>query len=151
MKVSHLAWIQTKSQFLFHKNLPPRDFSIMTLFLTLPKLLHSHFQPQKKNPEGTQRQDPCPRANNGFFTQRWESDASYLQYIWGQLALWTWFLLCWTGANWFMGRLGNLHSTLNFCPDGTSQEGIKCTKTNKYLRPYSLIFRLCSYWLLPMY
>ena len=25
--------IQPKSQFLFHKNLPPRDFSIMTLVL----------------------------------------------------------------------------------------------------------------------
>ena len=26
-----LAQIQPKSQFLFHKNLPPRDFSIMTM------------------------------------------------------------------------------------------------------------------------
>ena len=30
-KVAKLAQIQPKSQFLFHKNLPPRDFSIMTL------------------------------------------------------------------------------------------------------------------------
>ena len=30
-KVAELAQMQPKSQFLFHKNLPPRDFSIMTL------------------------------------------------------------------------------------------------------------------------
>ena len=30
-KVAEPAQIQPKSQFLFHKNLPPRDFSIMTL------------------------------------------------------------------------------------------------------------------------
>ena len=30
-KVVELAQIQPKSQFLFHKNLPPRDFSIKTL------------------------------------------------------------------------------------------------------------------------
>ena len=30
-KVAELAQIQPKSQFLFHKNLPPRDFSLMTL------------------------------------------------------------------------------------------------------------------------
>ena len=30
-KVAKLAQIQPKSQFLFHKNLPLRDFSIMTL------------------------------------------------------------------------------------------------------------------------
>ena len=30
-KVAKPAQIQPKSQFLFHKNLPPRDFSIMTL------------------------------------------------------------------------------------------------------------------------
>ena len=30
-KVAAPAQIQLKSQFLFHKNLPPRDFSIMTL------------------------------------------------------------------------------------------------------------------------
>ena len=30
-KVAKLAQIHPKSQFLFHKNLPPRDFSIMTL------------------------------------------------------------------------------------------------------------------------
>ena len=30
-KVAEPALIQHKSQFLFHKNLPPRDFSIMTL------------------------------------------------------------------------------------------------------------------------
>ena len=29
-KVAKPAQIQPKSQFLFHKNLPPRDFSIMT-------------------------------------------------------------------------------------------------------------------------
>ena len=32
-KVAKLAQIQPKAQFLFHKNRPPRDFSIMTLFL----------------------------------------------------------------------------------------------------------------------
>ena len=31
-KVAEPAQIQPKSQFLFHKNLPPRDFSLMTLF-----------------------------------------------------------------------------------------------------------------------
>ena len=31
-KVAKPAQIQPKSQFLFHKNLPPRDFSIMTLY-----------------------------------------------------------------------------------------------------------------------
>ena len=31
-KVAKPAQIQPKFQFLFHKNLPPRDFSIMTLF-----------------------------------------------------------------------------------------------------------------------
>ena len=30
-KVAKPAQVQPKSQFLFHKNLPPRDFSIMTL------------------------------------------------------------------------------------------------------------------------
>ena len=33
-KVAKPAQIQPKSQFLFHKNLPPRDFSIMTLIGT---------------------------------------------------------------------------------------------------------------------
>ena len=32
-KVAKPAQIQPKSQFLFHKNLPPRDFSLMTLAL----------------------------------------------------------------------------------------------------------------------
>ncbi len=35
--VIHLAQIRPKSQFLFHKKLPPRDFSIMTLFQTAMK------------------------------------------------------------------------------------------------------------------
>ena len=30
-KIAEPGQIQPKSQFLFHKNLPPRDFSIMTL------------------------------------------------------------------------------------------------------------------------
>ena len=34
-KVAKPAQIQPKSQFLFHKNLPPRDFSIMTLSATV--------------------------------------------------------------------------------------------------------------------
>ena len=32
-EVAEPAKIQPKSQFLFHKNLPPRDFSLMTLVL----------------------------------------------------------------------------------------------------------------------
>ena len=32
-KVAKPAQIQPKSQFMFHKNLPPRDFSIMTLII----------------------------------------------------------------------------------------------------------------------
>ena len=32
-KVAEPAQIQPKCQFLFHKNLPPRDFSLMTLAL----------------------------------------------------------------------------------------------------------------------
>ena len=37
-KVAKPAQIQPKSQFLFHKNLPPRDFSIMTLGIKRGKL-----------------------------------------------------------------------------------------------------------------
>ena len=44
-KVAEPAQIQPKSQFLFHKNLPPRDFSIMTLDLT-PDLAPSKYLPQ---------------------------------------------------------------------------------------------------------
>ena len=33
------AQIQPKSQLLFHKNLPPRDFSIMTLVITYDEFL----------------------------------------------------------------------------------------------------------------
>ena len=39
-KVAKPAQIQPKSQFLFHKNLPSRDFSIMTLF-TIVRLYDS--------------------------------------------------------------------------------------------------------------
>ena len=35
-KVAKPAQIQPKSQFLFHKNLPPRNFSIMTLVPSIP-------------------------------------------------------------------------------------------------------------------
>ena len=38
-KVAELAQIQPKSQFLFHKNLPPRDFSLMTLMAGKPSQL----------------------------------------------------------------------------------------------------------------
>ena len=38
-KVAEPAHIQLKSQFLFHKNLPPRDFSLMTLSLCNQKQL----------------------------------------------------------------------------------------------------------------
>jgi hypothetical protein len=34
-KVAKPAQIQPKSQFLFHKNLPPRDFSILTLITAM--------------------------------------------------------------------------------------------------------------------
>jgi hypothetical protein len=39
-KVAKPAQIQPNSQFLFHKNLPPRDFSIMTLIV---QSLNSHW------------------------------------------------------------------------------------------------------------
>jgi hypothetical protein len=38
LKVAEPAQIQPKSQFLFHKNLPPRDFSIMTLSISQQSL-----------------------------------------------------------------------------------------------------------------
>ena len=38
-KVAKQAQIQPESQFLFHKNLPPQDFSIMTLIATC-ELVH---------------------------------------------------------------------------------------------------------------
>ena len=38
-KVAEPAQIQPKSQFLFHKNLPPRDFSIMTLIVACNLML----------------------------------------------------------------------------------------------------------------
>ena len=38
-KVAEPAQIQPKSQFLFHKNLPPRDFSIMTLDKSITNFL----------------------------------------------------------------------------------------------------------------
>ena len=37
-KVAKPAQIQPKSQFLFHKNLPPRNFSIMTLIATCERI-----------------------------------------------------------------------------------------------------------------
>ena len=37
-KVTEPAQIQPKSQFLFHKNIPPRDFSIMTLVVLVVDL-----------------------------------------------------------------------------------------------------------------
>ena len=42
-KLGHLAQIQPKSQFLFHKNLPPQDFSIMTLPIPVWLLGDSRF------------------------------------------------------------------------------------------------------------
>ena len=36
----------------------------------------------------------------------------------------------------------NVHSTMNFCPDQTSQESIKCAKAKKYVRSYYLIYML---------
>ena len=37
LKVAKPAQIQHKSQFLFHKNLPPRDFSILSLPISIQK------------------------------------------------------------------------------------------------------------------
>ena len=49
-------------------------------------------------------------------------------------------LLCWTGLNQFMGRLGqsNMHHTLDLCPDHLqiNQVGIECTKAKEQLRSY---------------
>ena len=42
-KVAKPAQIQLKSQFLFHINLPPRDFSIMTLVHRSNKLISGTF------------------------------------------------------------------------------------------------------------
>ena len=41
-KVAEPAKIQPKSQFLFHKNLPPRVFSLMTLLVGYSRLLNKH-------------------------------------------------------------------------------------------------------------
>ena len=43
-KVAKPAQIQPKSQFLFNKNLPPRDFSIMTLLVLLQKMMSLYLQ-----------------------------------------------------------------------------------------------------------
>ena len=54
-------------------------------------------------------------------------------YILGQWALSTCFPLCWTGLNWFIGRLTwMVHSNFAW----TSQEGIKCTKAEGQLGAY---------------
>ena len=42
-KVAEPAQIQPKSQFLFHKNLPPRDFSIMTLIAYYDAQVKTHL------------------------------------------------------------------------------------------------------------
>ena len=42
-KVAEPAQIQPKSQLFFHKNLPPRDFSLMTLIEPFP-VLHSKLE-----------------------------------------------------------------------------------------------------------
>ena len=41
LKVAEPAQIQPKYQFLFHKNLPPRDFSLMTLGQPILGLLYA--------------------------------------------------------------------------------------------------------------
>ena len=45
---NHFAQIQPKPQFLFHKNLPPRDFSIMTLSSRGRHFFLSRFALKKK-------------------------------------------------------------------------------------------------------
>ena len=42
-KVAKPAQIQPKSQFLFHKNLPPRDFSIMTLVARVTRYVTNNY------------------------------------------------------------------------------------------------------------
>ena len=49
-------------------------------------------------------------------------------YILEQSAQFAFFLLCWTGLNWFMGRLGRATGRVHSASAQTSQEGIKCTK-----------------------
>ena len=51
-KVVKPAQIQPKSQFLFHKNLPPRDFSIMTLAVEEALPLFAYFLPPSSSARG---------------------------------------------------------------------------------------------------
>ena len=48
-KVAKLTQIQPESQFLFHKNLPPRDFSIMTLLAGMEGVLPVDLAMTKNN------------------------------------------------------------------------------------------------------
>ena len=39
----------------------------------------------------------------------------------------------------------SMHSTLDFCPEQTSQKGIKCTKAKKQLSSYCLVYKCASF------
>ena len=61
-KVAEPAQIQPESQFLFHKNLPPRDFSIMTLHSDMQCSPLTFFQDISINVQ------LCPRKSTSFFS-----------------------------------------------------------------------------------
>ena len=63
--------------------------------------------------------DPCSKLSKKRF--------EYSMYISGQLALNSCCLLCWTGLNWFMDRLGRATCTLHSVSAQTSQEVIEYT------------------------
>ena len=48
-KVAKPAQIQPKSQFLFHKNFPRRDFSLMTLYVSVGSRKRDLYQSEAKN------------------------------------------------------------------------------------------------------
>ena len=65
------------------------------------------------------RHNAIPRNNEKNITvklEMWNNAILFKTtvYILEQKALSVCFLLCWTGVNWFMGRLSR--ATLNFCP-----------------------------------
>ena len=57
-------------------------------------------------------------------------------YILGQQDLSAFYLLCFTGLNWFMGCLGRSTCIVHSSSAQTSHKGIKCTKAKEQLRPY---------------
>ena len=72
-KVAKPAQIQPKSQFLFHKNLPTGDFSIMTLDIskTLANLIKSSFflvlyAVWNKKDDTTEKKDAIEKFRQNF-------------------------------------------------------------------------------------